>query len=98
MSNMENYKEKSKEIEEKLHQETKKLDGIFDNRDPKSNVTYEDLSTIVTALLNINYLFIQNRQCVESKYVEIFLDSIDKIYENMYKLHGIIPKKDLTNS
>ena len=94
---MENYKEKSKEIEEKLHQETKKLDNIFDNRDPKNNVTYEDLSTIVTALLNINYLFIQSRQCAEKQYVDMFIDSINKIYENMYKLHGIMPKKDLTN-
>ena len=95
---MENYKEKSKEIEEKLHQETKKLDNIFDNRDPKSNVTYKDLSMIITSLLNINYLFIQQRQCAEKQYVDMFIDSINKIYENMYKLHGITYKKDLTNS
>lgn len=90
---MENYKEKSKEIEEKLYTESKKLDNIFDNRNPKSNVTYEDLLTIVMGLLNINYLFNQNRQNAEEEYTKIFSKTIDNVYDIMLKLHGITSKK-----
>ena len=94
---LENYTKETKQLNEKLLLEAKKIDEIFKGKNPEAQVTYRDLFEIVQSLLDIGCLQDDKDILLQNTYSQIFQKTIDKIYKDMFKLHGIKTEKDLTN-
>ena len=66
---------------DKIKLEYKNINDIFQNKKHEENVTYLDLFIVVQSLLNIlNYADDQNN--INRREI------IDRIYEDMFRLHG----------
>ena len=94
---LENYTKETKQLNEKLLLEAKKIDEIFKGKNPEAQITYRDLFEIIQSLLEINYLQVDKGIHCQNTYSQIFQKTIDKIYKDMFKLHRIKTEKDLTN-